>query len=332
MTQAGRSSLTLAIPAPTGPYEELHTDLAYAMSSGAFSRCQLSVRSSSGVTWGGNDRTAFARAMDVVQGAGLDFVASIACYQDDSNTNESDAVWQYAGRRREMKLTRICPHHCSRSDALAQLVEESLAQAAVCHLSYFRFEHFYQCVAPQCMTAFEQHTGVEDESELRGPSWLLDPNILPRWVDWRQRVLAKALANLSARAKRRLSIEIDWDRTKHYLGGPEVEEGLRLARLYPHIAEVYVHIEPYEPTSVKGEATRAGQRESYLRQLANLTTTAKSAGIDTHFFFWGLDTKDDIDRQLPIYLGLVNAVGPSGAVLYTRRPRELATALAGHWL
>ncbi|UCH92561.1 MAG: hypothetical protein JSV88_20005 [Candidatus Aminicenantes bacterium] len=309
--------------------------LKAALNMHIFDRCQLSLKTSDGIIWlNAKERNEFQRCLSVIQESGIDLILSIACFEDKSNKSREHCVIEAGINKDIEKLTRICPSNRLYRDRLKELIEKAreshfFGEDFLVHLSYFRFEHFSQCVCPTCLKNFFAYRKAKGKDfHYRDHRSLTNQKVILDWVHWRQNVITEAARELSLSAQGKLSLEIDFDETKRYLAGPAIEEGLNLKSILKHLREIYYHIEPCKSKADWPPLIRWPQPHSYMNHLIYLVSECHLSNVKAHFFFWFLSKYAHIKYNLRQYLLLARAVKPDGLVLYTDKPLVIARNLS----
>jgi hypothetical protein len=322
--------VTVAIPSWRMPQLGQVTALAeLCKRAPLISRWQASAKSSDGTVWlDANRRATLDAHLALAQASGLGSVLSLACHEDRSNTDPDVAACEATAGGAQHHMSRICPLAL---DYRARLVEQMQAASLLLarfprgtlHLSYFRFLNLYECVCVRCLKQFADFREQRDASfTFSGLDSLLDPDVLPDWVEWRQQAIAKTLREMRSAVNVPLSLEIDFDQSGHYLAGPEIDEGLKLEQILPSLDELYIHI--HELPDVLSHA-----RKEHVNQLRYIISRCKVADVSTQLFFWSLKKERQAElARLADILSLTRAVAADGVVLYTEEPQMLLEQIA----
>ena len=326
--------VTLAVPSSSMRSSTIASSLQRAVSYGGFSRIQLPAKSSDGTDWlTPPERDVLEERISTIRSAGVALALSIATFADESNMSAQVATREALAAGSILKRTRICPLAQSYRERLVRSVMSAsplLEGDGDClHFAYFRFLNFYQCACARCLDAFAEYRVQQGHTfTFSGRGSLSSQSVIRDWVTWRQHTLAQALQEIVAHTTRPCSIEIDFDHHMRFLAGAEIDEGLALDQLTPHLREVYIHIEALDPTWLSKSDLSTDHPDGYLNHLRLLIANCRASGAEPHLFFWCLGTKDERDAHLYPYLMVAEAVEPTGVVLFSRDPASLAKDLA----
>lgn len=312
---------------------KLLNELDQAFEISVFDRCQISLKPSDGNDWLNRQNSRFFKGIDVIKKHDLDFIASIAAYQDNGNTDQNICVQEAKVRKSELKLKRICPSNTNYQDWLIEYLQKAYDSvlrhfSGIAHLSYFRFENFNQCVCKNCLKEFQSYRKRHGlPFVFKNFKSLLDKSVARDWVNWRKEVITSVLNNLHQNFPGELSIEIDFDESKRYLAGAEVEDGLDIDRLLPNLTELYLHIEPANPQFKIEKYLKGRQKKGYINYLHYINSLCSSSATKCCYFYWFLKDRNQIETNLSEYVNLARSTNVDCMVFYTGAPLTLAQKL-----
>lgn len=312
--------------------------LEESLKLGIFQRCQLSLKTGNGIVmshYNGKEKEKFFACIDLIKKYDTELVLSIACHLDRLNSNNFQLCREANFKKYQTIKDRICPNDSGNINFLCSLIQETIsplgfAEKCRIHLSYFRYENIRQCVCDKCLIEFEKLISSKEGTNFKyfNIYSLYNKNILTRWVSWRQDNISKSLKMLSDSASENVSLEIDYDYTKHFLLGPAIEEGLVFKNLCNILPELYLHIEPCKQIHKLCIGARTSPQNTYITNLKFLIGTAHKFNCALSLFFWFLNNPDQINSNLPQIFELANKLQAPGVVLFTNNPFHLANALS----